>query len=214
MRRLLISLVCLLSACAPELTPMSKDEAENVLERFARGRAPTSPCTDEGRMLLRSAAHSYAEALYEEGRVWPDVESLMEADVDRDFNVSNLDAFVLGAVISGFIKPQDLRGPGRSMTAFIHMAATHSPASPATPGQMQYACEEVFALHQASARYVLSSQRHRRSMDLAERRHDYRRIREIRQLYGRSDERAQREIMRLSEALQRKLASAPQRPEL
>jgi hypothetical protein len=51
-------------------------------------------------------------------------------------------------------------------------------------------------------------------MDLAERRHDYRRIREIRQLYGRSDERAQREIMRLSEALQRKLASAPQRPEL
>jgi hypothetical protein len=100
------------------------------------------------------------------------------------------------------------------MTAFIHMAASHSPAAPATPAQIQYACAEAFALHQATARYVVSSQRRRRSMELARRRGDYRRIRELNNLYGRSDARAQRAIMRLNEALERKIAQAPRRPEL
>ena len=140
-------------------------------------------------------------------------EGLISADSGRDADFSNLDAFVLGAVISGFIKPSDLRGPGRAMTTLIHMAASHSPASPATPAQLQYACHEVFALHQASARYAVVAQRHIHAMELAQRRNDYRRTRELNELYGRSDARAQRELMRLSRVLERKIAEAPRTPQ-
>ncbi len=209
MKRAAFALIFVLSACAPGLTPMSKDEARIVLDQFARGRAPADACTEEGRLILRSAAHAYSEAAHAEGRVWPDVEGLLGADGEREADFSNLDAFVLGAVISGFIKPSDLRGPGRAMTTLIHMAASHSPASPATPAQLQYACNEVFELHQATARYAVVAQRHIRSMALARERNDYERARELYELYGRSDERAQREIMRLNQALEAKIAEAP-----
>jgi hypothetical protein len=210
MKRGLFALIFAVSACAPSLTPMSKDEAEEVLGQFARGQAPADACSDEGRLMLRSAAHSYAEALYKEGRIWPDLPALLDDGLAPDAAFSDLDAFVLGAVISGFVKPSDLRGPGRSMTAFVHMVASHDPSAPATPAQLQYACAELFALHQATARYAVMSQRHRHAMELARRRNDGERQAELYELYGRSDQRAQREIERLEAAFERKIAEAPE----
>jgi hypothetical protein len=130
---------------------MPATDASEMLELFAAGSAPRDVCTREGRAMLRGAVRSYGAEMARAGVAWPAIPAPGDAR-----EVGRVDAAVLSAFAAGFVDASDFSGQARALIGRQVFVAW-----PAIRGMRQaahVACEEVAALQQSAARFVLETQ--------------------------------------------------------
>jgi len=154
-RGLAFALVAALSACAPAPVQMPAAQASEVLSLFATGRGPANICSADGRALLRGAVRAYSREMDRSGVVWP----AMAGGESGGRDISSVDVSVMIAFAAGFVKAGDFHGPPR---LFLNqLALTEWPEIRSIRLAARDACEEVVALQQAAASFVVESARYR-----------------------------------------------------
>jgi hypothetical protein len=133
---------------------MPATQASELLEQFAAGAAPQDVCTPQGRALLRGAVRAYSAEMARAGLAWPAVP--VGGDPDA---VKSVDANVLIAFTAGFVERSDFVGPARQLIG--QFTFEQWPELPDMRRAARVACEEVAALQQAAARFVLETERYR-----------------------------------------------------
>lgn len=186
-RGIAIALAAALSACAPAPVDMPAARASEVLNLFATGRGPANVCSADGRALLRGAVRAYSREMTRSGVAWP-----VGAGGERA-SVTNVDVSVMIAFAAGFVKAGDFHGPQR---LFLNQLAFREwPEIRSIRLAARDACEEVVALQQAAASFVLESTRYREMTS--------------RDRHGRGDaERLRRQSVRVQRAQERMRDSA------
>jgi hypothetical protein len=168
-RGLILAFAAVLSACAPTPVRMPAAQASELLNLFAAGRGPANVCSADGRALLRGAVRAYSAEMRRSGLSWPVVPGVSATEP-----VTHVDTSVMIAFAAGFVKADDFRGrPRLSEVALMQWPEIRSMRTAA-----RQACEEVVALQQAAAdfvlersRYELMSQSVRKNQGAAERLH-------------------------------------------
>jgi hypothetical protein len=165
MRQALASvLVLAMAACAPQPVRMPAAEASELLARFAAGSGSADICTAEGRAVLRGAVRAYGAEMRANGVAWPMIPAF-GGDPDA---VSSVDVSVLIATAAGFVEVSDFRGPARGMIDRANFAQW--PEIRSMGQATRVACDEVIALQQAAARFLVESERLREMAERAQRR--------------------------------------------
>lgn len=183
-RGMALALAAALCACAPAPVQMPAARASEVLSLFATGRGPANVCSSDGRALLRGAVRSYSREMTRSGVDWP----LVPTQSGESRNITNVDISVMIAFAAGFVKASDFHGQPRLM--LNQLAITQWPEIRSIRLAARDACEEVVALQQAAAVFVIEST-HYREMTSRER-------------SGRGDaERLRRQSVRLQRAQDR-----------
>lgn len=165
MRRALASVLALTAAaCAPKPVRMPAAEASELLARFAAGSGRADICSSEGRAVLRGAVRAYGAEMRANGVAWPMIPAF-GGDPD---SVSAVDVSVLIATAAGFVEASDFQGPARGMVSHLQFAQWPEIRGMRTAAGV--ACDEVVALQQAAARFVVESERFREMAERAQRR--------------------------------------------
>jgi hypothetical protein len=152
-RGLAFALAAALSACAPTPVQMPAAQASEVLNLFAAGEGPANVCSADGRALLRGAVRSYAREMNQSGVVWPVVPGAAgEAE-----NLTHVDVSVLIAYAAGFVRTSDFQQPVRQF--MTQLTFSELPEILSLRRAARVACEEVRALQQAAARFVVENAR-------------------------------------------------------
>lgn len=186
-RGIAFALVAALSACAPAPVQMPAAQASEVLNLFATGRGPANVCSADGRALLRGAVRAYSREMNRSGVVWPSVASGERSEI------TNVDVSVMIAFAAGFVKASDFHGPPRLF--MNQLALSEWPEIRSIRLAARDACEEVVALQQAAAVFVVESTRYREMTS--------------RDRHGRGDaERLRRQSVRMQRAQERMRDSA------
>lgn len=152
-RGLALALAAALCACAPLPSQMPAAQASEVLNLFAAGQGPANICSANGRALLRGAVRAYSREMSVAGVAWPVVSNAAGQ------NVTNVDASVMIAFAAGFVKAGDFHGAQRRMLSQLTFA--NWPEIRSISAAAQDTCEEVVALQQAAASFVMESTRFR-----------------------------------------------------
>lgn len=164
MRWALASVLALTAAaCAPQPVRMPAAEASELLARFAAGSGRADVCTTEGRAVLRGAVRAYGAEMRANGVAWPMIPAF-GGDPDA---VSAVDVSVLIATAAGFVETSDFQGPARGMVSHLQFAQWPEIRGMRTAAGV--ACDEVMALQQAAARFVVESERFREMAEGAQR---------------------------------------------
>jgi hypothetical protein len=127
---LIMALAAAAGACAPAPVEMPAAQASEVLNLFAAGRGPASVCSADGRALLRSG----------------------EAG-----NVTTVDGSVAIAFAAGFVKAGDLPVPARHI--MTQLTFDEWPEITRMRAAARVACQDVVALQQAAAHYLVERAR-------------------------------------------------------
>jgi hypothetical protein len=154
-RALIIALAAGLSACAPTPVQMPAARASEVLSLFAAGRGPANVCSANGRALLRGAVRAYSREMAQAGVNWP---GMLNADGERE-ELTSVDVSVMIAFAAGFVKAGDFQGAPQIM--LNQLALREWPEIRSIRLAARDACEEVVALQQAAASFVVESTRYR-----------------------------------------------------
>ncbi|MEZ5956303.1 MAG: hypothetical protein R3C27_03710 [Hyphomonadaceae bacterium] len=151
-RELVLALAATLSACsAPAQMPAA--QAAEVLNLFSAGRGPANVCSAEGRAQLRGAVRSYSREMNRSGVVWP------SAIDDLGGDLTGVEVSVMIAFAAGFVKASDFHS---SPQAFLTELAFNAwPEMSSVRMAASDACDEVAALQQASAAFLMESTRYR-----------------------------------------------------
>lgn len=150
-----LALAAALCACAPAPVQMPAARASEVLSLFATGRGPANVCSSDGRALLRGAVQSYSREMTRSGVAWP----LVPTQSGDAQNLTNVDISVMIAFAAGFVKASDFHGQPRLL--LNQLALTQWPEIRSIRLAARDACEEVVALQQAAAVFVIESTRYR-----------------------------------------------------
>lgn len=153
-RGLLFALAAALSACAPAPVHMPATQASEVLNLFAAGRGPADVCSADGRALLRGAVRAYSREMSRSGVAWPALGSGSE----RAQHLTGVDVSVTIAFAAGFVKAGDFYGAPR--LAMNELTISQWPAVRAMRAAAREACEEVAALQQAAASFMMETARY------------------------------------------------------
>jgi hypothetical protein len=121
--------------------------------------------------------------------------------------LNETDLYIVGAAMAGVIKPDDLGRPGRYLSHFVRAAVIYEPNGLGTEQQLNLACEEVLAFHQAGVRNTADLQRQFQALQRAREQHDPRRVRQLSERYDRHHNRAYAEMQTLAAALRAKLSN-------
>ncbi len=183
-KRFILALAAALCACAPAPVRMPAAQASEVLNLFAAGRGPANVCSASGRALLRGAVRAYSQEMRLSGVDWPLVPGVSgEAE-----QLTHVDVSVMIAFAAGFVKASDFRGAPRMF--MNQLALGEWPAIRSIRLAARDACEDVVALQQAAASFVIESSRYKEMTD--------------RSRSGRGDvERLRRQSVRLQRAHER-----------
>lgn len=154
-RGVVFALAAALSACAPAPVQMPAAQASEVLNLFAAGRGPANICSADGQALLRGAVRAYSREMTRSGVTWP----VAPDDAGEARNLTNVDVSVMIAFAAGFVKAGDFHGSPRLL--MNQLALTHWPEIRSMRLAAREACEEVVALQQAAATFVMESTRYR-----------------------------------------------------
>jgi hypothetical protein len=150
---LIMALAAAAGACAPAPVEMPAAQASEVLNLFAAGRGPASVCSADGRALLRSAVRAYAREMSQAGVAWPVVPGVSgEAG-----NVTTVDGSVAIAFAAGFVKAGDLPVPARHI--MTQLTFDEWPEITRMRAAARVACQDVVALQQAAAHYLVERAR-------------------------------------------------------
>ena len=153
-RGFVFALAAALAACAPAPVQMPAAQASEVLNLFAAGRGPASVCSSNGQALLRGAVRSYSREMTRSGVTWPVGPEAREAG-----NLTSVDVSVMIAFAAGFVKASDFHGPPQIM--LNQLAIAQWPEIRSIRLAARDACEEVMALQQAAASFVVETTRYR-----------------------------------------------------
>lgn len=152
-RGLVLVFAAALSACAPPPVQMPAAQAAEVLNLFSTGRGPANVCSADGRALLRGAVRSYSREMNRSGVAWPEIAGVEGGDI------TSVDVSVMIAFAAGFVKAGDFHGPSGML--MNQLAFRQWPEIRSIRLAARDACEEVVALQQAAAAFVLESTRYR-----------------------------------------------------
>lgn len=161
---------------------MPAAQASEVLNLFASGRGPASICSADGRALLRTAVRAYSREMQLAGVVWPTIPGVSSGAEQP----THVDASVMIAFAAGFVKTSDFRGAPRRFMS--RLALTQWPEIRSMRIAARDACEDVVALQQAAAAFVLETTRYEQ---ISERRGDAERLRRQSLRLQRAEERMQ-----------------------
>lgn len=153
-RGFVLALAAALSACAPAPVEMPAAQAAEVLNLFAAGRGPADVCSADGRAVLRGAVRAYAHEMNRSGVDWP----IVPGAVGETANVTAMDVSVMIAFAAGFVKTSDFRHPARGFMTQLTLAEW--PEIQDMRRAARNACQEVAALQQAAAAFVVESTRY------------------------------------------------------
>lgn len=154
-RGLVLALAAALTACAPAPVQMPAAQASEVLNLFAAGRGPANVCSADGRALLRGAVRAYSREMTRSGVAWP----ALPTETGEAQNLTHVDVSVMIAFAGGFVKAGDFHGAPRFL--MNQLALAQWPEIRSIRLAARDACEEVVALQQAAAAFVLESTRYR-----------------------------------------------------
>lgn len=150
---LIMALAAAACACAPAPVEMPAAQASEVLNLFAAGRGPANVCSADGRALLRGAVRAYAREMGQAGVAWP----VVPGDAGESENVTAVDMSVMIAFAAGFVKTDDLPPPARR--GALQLTFDEWPEIRRMRAAARVACEDVVALQQAAARYLVEQAR-------------------------------------------------------
>jgi hypothetical protein len=148
-----LALTATLCACAPMPVQMPAARASEVLNLFATGRGPANVCSDDGRAVLRGAVKAYSREMNQSGVAWPVVPGLT-SDAE---NLTHVDVSVMIAYAAGFVRTSDFQQPARRFLSQLTFGEL--PEIVSLRRAALVACEDVQALQQATARFVMEQSR-------------------------------------------------------
>lgn len=152
-RGLAFALAAALSACAPAPVQMPAARASEVLNLFAAGGGPANVCSDDGRALLRGAVRAYGREMSLSGVAWPVIPGAI-GDVE---NLTHVDVSVMIAYAAGFVRTSDFQPQARRF--MMQLTFSELPEILSLRRAARVACEDVQALQQATARFVMEQAR-------------------------------------------------------
>lgn len=121
---------------------------------FAAGRGPADICSADGRALLRGAVRAYSAEMRRSGVAWPTIPGVS----GESEPITHVDVSVMIAFAAGFVKANDFRSAPRMF--MDQLALGQWPEIRSMRLAAREACEEVAALQQAAASYVLETARY------------------------------------------------------
>ncbi|MEQ1820712.1 MAG: hypothetical protein ABL871_19080 [Terricaulis sp.] len=152
-RGLGFALAAALCACAPAPVQMPAARAAEVLSLFAAGEGPANICSDGGRATLRGAVRSYAREMSLSGVAWPAI----PGSTGEASTLTHVDVSVMIAFAAGFVRPNDFQDPARQL--MMQASFRQLPEILSLRRAARVACEDVQALQQATARFVMEQAR-------------------------------------------------------
>ncbi|MGQ0533541.1 MAG: hypothetical protein ACT4OF_12760 [Caulobacteraceae bacterium] len=153
-RGFVLALAAAVCACTPASGQMPAAQASEVLNLFAAGRGPANVCSPDGRSLLRAAVRAYSAEMQRSGVAWPTIRGA-SGETEQ---VTHVDVSVMIAFAAGFVKASDFRGAARLFMDQLTLGQW--PEIRSMRLAAREACEEVVALQQAAANYVLETARY------------------------------------------------------
>jgi hypothetical protein len=203
MRRVVVGVLALLSACAPAAPTLTAEEAETIVNAVGRGASTVDICSAEGRSSFRAAVSAYSRAQAAEGVVWPDFFGAL--DGDREMGSGEL--AVMGAIIAGYVRSSDLAGEARDSARMINLSMSFGDQNRVFRDGMQDACPEVVRLQQLMAREQVEAQRVERRAQRMEERGDRERAYDVRQRYFNRAQRVRTEMQQLTQTIEEKISA-------
>ena len=150
-----------LSACGPAIQrDLAPADAGAILEEFAASAEGVAACSAKDVARLRSAVASLSASSDRAGETWPSSMMFVRGGV-RD--VSRTEAFLVGALIGGFLEPEDFAGAAAEGAAGIRAAADRQNVfqddALSLDDIRRLACADLFAAMQDMGAYVAALSR-------------------------------------------------------
>jgi hypothetical protein len=206
MRRVRVSALALVGACAPAGPTLTADEAETIVTAVGRGASGIDICSTEGRATFRAAVSAYSEARAAEGVVWPDFFGALGGD--REMNGGEL--AVMGALIAGYVRADDLAGEAQQAAGLMNLSINLNDQRRLFREGMADACPEVMRLQQLMARQQVEAQRVEQRAQRLEERGDRERAYDLRQRYFNRAQGARAEMQSLMQTIEAKITAGQQ----
>jgi len=161
-RMLAIVAVTALSACGPAIKrDLPTAEARETLDAFVTSANGTTACTAADVTRLRSAVASLSFAAEQNGGAWP-ASMMFVRDGSRD--VSQTEAFLVGALIGGFVDPEDFFGAAAEGAKGVRAAADRQNVfqddALSLADIREMACDDLFAAMKDMGAYVAALSRY------------------------------------------------------
>lgn len=195
--------VMALTGCAPAPT-ITPAEARALISDLGRGDGDADLCTPEGRLRFRAAVRVHSAEMGRRGEAWPDIPDLMSGDHEPDM----AELTVMGAVLSGWVKPSDLTGRAREMGGLLSLSMALHPDLGKTRRGLDVACRDVMELQRLMAVQQVEAKAFERRVEAAHQDGDRERVRELGERMELRTRYMMREMERLTTSIEAKVAAA------